>query len=238
MAIDLKNALADLEIDATDCMDDPKAFIDRVFAKSKEFLSVLDAGNTLAEHEKKFKEKAVKNPDAKKKAEEVFEQISTMILDLEPDVLVNLMAMFPEVLQVANNSIRAMSMRSGAATTLSKRQISLLYTKLKNTYEVYIQFMKMFDPEKLPKFTPIMVARKGNFSDYSSTAGVKTYEFIVDGYTYINPFAVANILKIKDVTHYMDLPDKILELMGEDEEVEINGHSVKLRDISQKKDEE
>ena len=228
--------LADLEIDNSDMMDNPKPFIDKVIAKSKELAKQLDAKGTLSEHERTFKEKAMKNTEAKAKAEELYEQIYALVADQDPEVLVNLLGFFPEVTSMMASSIRSMSMRSGNVTTLSKKQINLLYIKLKKTYETYITFMQFFSPELIYKNPPVIPPKKGNYSDHSATSGIKTYLFIIDGAEWINPFPVAKLLGI-DMKHYMDLPQAIEKLQADGNE-KINGHTVKLVDISKDKDDD
>jgi hypothetical protein len=222
--------LADLEVDSSDMMDNPKAFITRVITKSKELSAQLDARSTIGESEKRFKESALKNKDAQEKAKEIFDNIYDVVSEQEPDVLVNIMALMPDLIQLMNSSVRSMSMRSGNVTSLSKRQINLLYIKLKNTYETYIQFMKLFQPDKIG-IPPVIPPKKGNFSDHTATMGIKTFEFVIDGEPWINPFAVAKELGLK-IEFYMDLPEMI-EKLGP----EINGHTVTLNDISKDKDE-
>lgn len=228
--------LADLEVDSSDMMDDPKKFIDRVVAKSKELAKQLDSKGTLSEHERTFKEKAMKNTSAKEKAEELYEEIYALIADQDPEVLVNLMPLITDITSMMNSSVRSMSMRSGNVTTLSKKQINLLYIKLKKTYETYIQFMEFFQPDAIYSHNPVIPPKKGNYSDHSSTSGIKTYEFIIDGVSWINPFPVAKLLEI-EIKHYMDLPDQIRKLQPTGNE-KILGHTVKLVDISIQKDEE
>jgi predicted house-cleaning noncanonical NTP pyrophosphatase (MazG superfamily) len=228
--------LADLEVDSSDMMDNPKQFIDRVIAKSKELAKQLDARGTLSEHERTFKEKAMKNTDAKAKAEVLYEQIYELIADQDPEVLVNLMPLIADITSMMNSSIRSMSMRSGNVTTLSKRQINLLYIKLKKTYETYIQFMQFFQPEMIYKQPPVIPPKKGNYSDHSATSGIKTYQFIIDGAEWINPFPVAKLLEI-EMKHYMDLPDAIRKLQPTGNE-KIKGHTVKLVDISKEKEDD
>lgn len=228
--------LADLEISSEGMMDDPKPFIDRVIAKSKELAQQLDSRSTMSEHERLFKDNSLKNDDARKKAEEVFEQIYSIIAEQDAEVLVNLLPMMTDITSMMTSSIRSMSMRAGNVTTLSKRQINLLYIKLKKTYETYITFMQFFAPEKIYKTCPVIPPKKGNFSDHSATSGIRTFEFIIDGVSWINPFPVAKLLDI-EMKHYMDLPDAIRRLQPEGGE-EINGHKVELKDISKDKDEE
>jgi hypothetical protein len=228
--------LADLEIDASDMMDDPKPFIDRVIAKSKELAKQLDARGTISEHERMFKERANKNQEAKDKAQEVYEQIYAIIAEQDPEVLVNLLPLMTDITSMMSSSIRSMSMRSGNVTTLSKRQINLLYIKLKKTYETYITFMEFFAPELIYKHCPVIPPKKGNYSDHSITSGIKTYIFMIDGAEWINPFPVAKLLDI-EIQHYMDLPDAIRKLQPNGDE-KINGKEVKLVDISKDKDEE
>lgn len=223
--------LADLEVDSSDMMTKPKDFVQRVIIKSKELERQLDAKSTLQESERTFKEKALKNVDAKAVAERIFIEIADKITEQDPEVLVHLLTLFPEITQTCASSIRSSSMRSGNVTALSKRQINLMYIKLKNTYETYVQFMKLFRPDDIGK-PPVIPPKKGNYSDFSSSSGIKSYEFIVDGETWINPFAVAKKLGI-EVKHYMDLPDKIREIQADDETALVNGHTVKLIDISQ-----
>jgi hypothetical protein len=228
--------LADLEVDSSDMMDNPKKFIDRVIAKSKELAKQLDARGTLAEHERLFKDNAVKNVDAKAKAEEIYEIISQLIAEQDAEVLVNLLPLMTDVTSMMSSSIRSMSMRSGNVTTLSKKQINMLYIKLKKTYETYITFMEFFDPDKIYKSNPVIPPKKGNYSDHSVSSGIKTFIFMIDGNEWINPFPVAKLLGIT-MKHYMDLPDAIRRLQPNGDE-KINGHEVKLVDVSKDKDEE
>ena len=228
--------LEDLEIDASDMMDDPPAFITRVIAKSKELSEQLDAKSSMAESERKFKERALKDTEAKEIAQDIFNNFYDIIVEQPPEVLVNIMALFPELMSTCNSSIRSMSMRSGNVTTLSKKQVNLLYIKLKNTYETYIEFMKLFQADKIGKYPPVIPPKKGNFSDYS-VSGIKAYEFIIDGISYVNPYPVAKKLGI-EMKHYMDLPDKIRALQGDDPDALINEHTVKLVDISKGTEEE
>jgi hypothetical protein len=228
--------LADLEVDSSDMMDNPKPFIDRVIAKSKELAKQLDARGTLAEHERLFKENAVKNVDAKAKAEEIYETISQLIAEQDAEVLVNLLPLMTDVTAMMSSSIRSMSMRSGNVTTLSKKQINMLYIKLKKTYETYVTFMEFFTPEKLYKNMPVIPPKKGNYSDHSVSSGIKTFIFMIDGKEWINPFPVAKLLNI-EMKHYMDLPDAIRKLQPNGDE-KINGHEVKLVDVSKDKEEE
>ena len=231
-----RQVLQDLELPSEDMMTDPNAFITRIVAKSKELSNQLDARSTMGETEKKFKESAIKNTEAHAKAEEIFNAFYETVAQQDPEVLVHIMGMLPDVMQLCNNSIRSMSMRTNAIAPLSKRQINLLYIKLKKTYETYIEFMKLFQPESLPHnskgevIVPVIPPKKGNYSDYTSTAGIKTYEFIIDGESWINPFAVAKTLGL-EVEFYMDLPLLIEKLQANGEE-KINGHTVVLKDIS------
>ena len=228
--------LADLEISSEGMIEDPKPFIDRVIAKSLELSKQLETRSTMSEHERLFKDNSLKNVDAKKKADEVFEQIYSIIAEQDAEVLVNLLPMMTDITSMMTSSIRSMSMRAGNVTTLSKRQINLLYIKLKNTYEKYITFMEFFAPDKIYKHNPVIPPKKGNFSDHSATSGIRTFEFIIDGTSWINPFTVAKLLNI-EMKHYMDLPDAIRRLQPVGDE-EINGHTVQLKDISKDKDDE
>lgn len=227
--------LEDLEVDYSDMMDNPKAFIARVYAKAQELARQLDAKSSLVESERTFKEKALKNKDAEQKAEILYEHIMDLLVDQDPEVLVHLLGMFPELTSTASNSVRSMAMRTGNVTSLSKRQINNLYIKLKDTYEAYINFMKLMHKDEIG-VPPVIVAKKGNFSDYSAN-GIRYFEFLVDGYQYTNPFPVAKMLGIK-IKFYMDLPDEIEKLQGGDSSVQINGHDVKLIDMSKVKDDE
>lgn len=228
--------LADLEIDSSDMMTEPKKFIDRVVAKSKELAKQLDARSTISEHERMFKESAMKNVEAKAKAAELHEQIYSLIAEQDPEVLVNLLPLMTDITSMMGSSIRSMSMRSGNVTTLSKRQINLLYSKLKKTYETYITFMEFFDAENIYKHNPVIPPKKGNYSDHSISSGIKTYKFMIDGNEWINPFPVAKLLGI-EIKHYMDLPDAIRKLQPNGDE-KIKGMEVKMIDISKDKEDE
>lgn len=222
--------LEDLQVDASDMMTEPKKFIQRVMLKANELAKQLDAKSTLSDVERAFKEKALKNEDAFNKAEEIFNEFYNKVSELEPEVLVNLLTMIPDLLSMANSSVRSMSMRTSGTAQLSKKQVNLLYIRLKNLYEAYITFMKFFHPDEIGT-PPVIVAKKGNFSDFSSTSGIKVFEFIIDGNSYLNPFSVADKLGIK-VKHYMDLPDAITDLQKDNPETLINGFKVELKDIS------
>ena len=228
--------LEDLEVDSSDMMSDPKAFIVRIIKKSKELANILDSKSTISEHERMFKEKAYKNEAAKDKAQEIFDSFYATIVEQEPEVLVNLLTMFADLISVANSSVRSMSMRTSGSAALSKKQINLLYIKLKKTYETYISFMKLFHANEIG-VPPVIPPKKGNFSDGYSSSGVKTFEFTLDGLDFVNPFVVANKLGLK-VDHYMDLPDLILSMKEDGKDLVINGIKVELKDISKDKDEE
>lgn len=236
MSGEINQTLEDLDVDSSDMMDNPKAFIIRMYAKSKDLAAQLDSKSSMSEHERLFKVEAYKNEAAKEKAQEIFEHFSTIISEQEPEVLVNLLTLFPELTSMAQSSVRSMSMRTSGTATLSKKQINLLYIKLKKTYETYINYMKLFQADKIG-IPPVIVAKKGNYSDYSGTSGIKTFEFIIDNVSYINPFSVAKKLDLT-VKHYMDLPEILQELLKDDPDKLINGHTVKLVDISTTKDEE
>ena len=224
--------LADLETDSSDMMTDPDAFITRVIAKSKELAAQLDAKSTMVEVERTFKEKAMKDSSAKEKAEKIFNEFYDILAEQDSAVQVHFMGLLPELMKLCNSSIRSMSMRTNNVSSLSKRQINLLYIKLKNTYETYIQFMKMFHPDMIPKNPTVIPAKKGNYSDYTASTGIKTYEFWIDGVSYVNPYPVAKMLGI-EIVFYMDLPELILEKLVDGK---INGHEVVLKDISKDKD--
>lgn len=222
--------LEDLELDARDMMTSPKDFISRVYAKSLELARQLDAKSTISEYERTFKDKAMKNETAKHVAKVLFDKFYTEISEQEPEVLVNFLAMLPDITSMCQSSIRSMSMRSGDIAGLSKKQINLMYIRLKKTYETYIDFMKLFHEDEIG-IPPVIVPKKGNFSD--SGAGIKTYAFIVDGDVWYNPFPVAKKLGI-NMQHYMDLPDAIKRLNVT--YPTINGYKVELRDISKDSD--
>lgn len=229
--------LEDLQVPYEDMMDNPKAFTDRVIAKSKELAAQLDAKSTLIESERTFKADALKNKKALAKAEKIFDDFAAIVAVQDPEVLVHLISMFPDITQMCQTSIRSMAMRSGNVATLSKRKINAMYIKLRETYEAYSTFMQFMYPEKIYTHMPVIPPKKGNYSDYSATAGIKEYEFILDGVTWLNPFAVANKLDLK-WKNYMDVVDQIEEALGDNDEVEINGFKVKLVDISKNQTEE
>jgi hypothetical protein len=95
--------------------------------------------------------------------------------------------------------------------------------------------MQFFAPDDIYKHCPVIPPKKGNYSDHSLNSGIKTYEFIIDDVSWINPFPVAKLLGI-DMKHYMDLPDAINKILADGNE-KINGHVVKLVDISKDKEE-
>ena len=228
--------LEDLEVNSEDMMSDPKAFIVRIIKKSKELAAILDSKSTISEHERVFKEKAYKNEAAKDKAQEIFDSFYSVIVEQEPEVLVNLLTMFADLISVANSSVRSMSMRTSGSAALSKKQINLLYIKLKKTYETYISFMKLFHSTEIG-MPPVIPPKKGNFSSDYSSSGIKTFEYILDGLSFINPFVVANKLGLK-VSHYMDLSEEIVKIQKENPGELINGYKVELKDISPGKDED
>ena len=233
--------LEDLEVSYDDMMGeetgDAKPFIDRVIKKSKELANQLDSKSSLSESERTFRNKALLDEDAKAKAEAIYDSISTVISDQDPEVLVHLISMFPEITAMCQSSIRSMSMRSGNVTALSKRKINAMYIKLRDTYETYITFMKFMYPDRIYKNPPVIPPKKGNYSDYSASVGIREFEFIIDGETWLNPFPVAKRLGI-EMKHYMDLPDAIKAIQKGDETVKINGHTVKLVDVSKTGDDD
>lgn len=203
----------DLDIDHSDMMEDPRAFIKRVIDKSKWLETELTKKNSLNDIEVEFKKDAYKNEPAKARAEEIMSHFMDVLAAEDPAVIANLIPMLSEMTQFASNTVRAMSIRSSSKPHLSKKHLHVLYINLKKCYDAYVGFMKLFHGD-LIGIPPVIPAKSGNYGTDSSGSGIKIYCYIIDGERYFNPFTVARMLGV-EIKHYMDLTDMVEQNNGE-----------------------
>ena len=223
---EMRQALIDLEIQFDDMYDDPKAFSDRVLRKSRDLAAQLDRKQSLSTIEEEFRNKSLRNKDAKEKAEEIHSRILDLVVGEDPEVLANLIPMLHDIESTISNEVKAMAIRQVASTRLSKRHIHLMYMRLKKGIDAYVGFMDLMFDIKLPTIP----AKPGNYSDDYQTSGVKIYRIYIqdelEGEIMLqNPFAAAKLLGL-EVKFWLDFFDIVKENNGV-----IKGKNVRLEEV-------
>lgn len=203
----------ELDIDSSDYLDDPPAFIRRVVDKAAELARELDRSNTFNDVEQEFRDKALKDTESRKIAKEMVDRFTSELLNADPKVVANVLSLMPQFMQLGNNIVSSMGIRE-TRPVLNKAQIHALYKKLKETYEYYVKSGKLFFPEKFPKICPVIPGKSGNYMPKSENS-LPLYKFIFideegNEEEFLTPFWVAKMAGVQDkVKHYMDLVEMV-----------------------------
>lgn len=223
---EMRQALLDLDIPFDDMYDNPKEFSDRVIRKARELSAQLDKKNSLSVIEEEFKTKALRNKDAKERAEELHSRILDLVVGEDPEVLANLIGMLHDIETTVSNEVKAMAIRQVSVNNLSKRHIHLMYMRLKKGFDAYVGFMNLMFDIKLPA----VPAKPGNYSDDYQTSGVKIYRIYIEdeleGEIMLqNPFIAAKMLGL-NIKFWSDFFDIVREADGV-----VMGKHVRLEEV-------
>ena len=202
--------LQDIGIDYSDMETDSAAFCHRCVKAAKDLAFKLDRKETMPEKEASFKKDAYKDVEAAAIAKQIFEQIMNLVVQQTPEVLANLLPMFPEITASLNAQVRSASYRGEAAEGLSKKHLYEMYNTLRKCHEAFVTYKKLVDYEgfmKDPTAGALIPAKSGNYGNGGKHT-LALYKIVIDGDSYINPFEAARILDVK-VTTYMDMVEMI-----------------------------
>ena len=123
----------DLQIDATNWQENPKEFLQVMKTAGAKLANQLDNNNSLQTMEDKFRQKALKDPEANKIADEVIAQFTDTIAELSPEILCCILTRLPEVSRQIKASITGMAMRQ--EKTFSKKRIHGMYNRLRKAID-------------------------------------------------------------------------------------------------------
>ncbi|UOF81966.1 hypothetical protein [Caudoviricetes sp.] len=190
----------DLGIDYSDMHSNPGDFARRVADAAKKLGTQLDQKNTLSDYVERFKYDAEHNTQAKEIADNFVARMEEEVYNFTPEVMVNILAQMPHLMQEMHGIVRATAQRKG--NFFSRRRIHAMYVRIRKAYEAHVDFYKMFDAEAV-KGVPIIPARSGNYSDDSSL-GITEYVFFIGTTEYYNYYEAAKVLGI-EIKNYMDI---------------------------------
>lgn len=213
-----KNLMDDLGIDYSDMETNPKVFCRRVYDAAMNLSRTLDEKQTDADIQRKFREKATKDEDAIKEAQLAYDAISKIIHDLSPAAVANLLPMMSEITSQMNNVVKTAAYRESDDKRLSKKYVHEMYINLKKFYEVYVNYLKLFNGVK--ENFPIIPAKSGNYSNGATSSSFFIVE--IDGEPYWNPYRAAKVLGL-EIDFYTDLIEIVKNSDGK-----IGDHNVRL----------
>lgn len=219
MAEIAKGALIEMGIEPSWFLDDTPKFIEACVSACRELGKQLDASGSQADIVEKFRDKSRSNKDAVEQANDIYDQLVSLISDLDPEVVSNLIPKLTELTQYANNIVTTSAMRESGIKHVSKKIVHAQYKAIKEGYEDALSLLKAFFPDKLAQYKrgndyvfPTIPPKQGNYRDNS---GHKLYSFVIDGETYYQPFKVAKMLGFEHkVKTYMDVFEEIKKNPG------------------------
>lgn len=218
----------EFSIDTADKWDNPVAFATRIAIFCQGLKTDVVSVNSIGGLKNAFISKAEKDLSAKDKASMFIQTILDDMAELDPEVIVHVLAQLKKLDEFGDGIVLGAAMRTTTRTYSRKRAIAM-YRRLRDAYNTYCNAMSVLFSEKGYIF-PIVPPLTGNYSD-NQLMGDNNREFIfaIDGETYLNYHYVARILGV-EISSMMDLVD-FLEANTADGVGEINGHSVELLEL-------
>jgi hypothetical protein len=175
----------------------PATFAKRLLAKADELRQLLATPQSQSTKESEFRAAANGNFDAKKRADEIMNNLMDLLVNEDPMVVHHFSARISELQATCNNVVK-----SAAATfdngepTIDKPMVHAQYIELRKFYEAF----RGFNAAIGQNFS-IMPALPGNYKPKSGGTNIKSYVYEWDGKTFINHFSlVRELLKLANDT--------------------------------------
>lgn len=193
------------------CENNPTELMKRIWDKGQELIALLDKNDTLSDRERKFKEEALNNPDAKERALEILDTINNLLLASSPEVVANVLAFLPQTTHLANSIVSSMGIRD-STPQLPKATIHQMYINLRACQEKYYMLSEFGLVNNMPDKVKIKFLPSKSGSYMPKKGGLKLYHYVYDGNTYSSPFAVAKVLNLyEDGMMFLELNEILMD---------------------------